>query len=71
MDISKEDWLDWKSQRVTRAFFQAIQERIADTKDVLAVSAGLDEKADNFFRGFIAGQVEVSEFKIEFEGESE
>ena len=69
MQISKEDWIQWQSSEVTKAFFNAIQERINDTKDVLVGSAGLDSSSDNFYRGFIAGQNEITEFKIEFDEE--
>ena len=67
--ISREDWIDWKSNTVTKEFFNAIQERIEDSKEILASSAGLDQLADNFFRGFIAAQREVLDFRIDFEGD--
>jgi len=38
--ISVSDFLNWKSDPVTKAFFQAAQERVEECKDVLSTSAG-------------------------------
>ena len=63
--ISKEEWLDWKTNTVTRAFFTACNERVEDSKDILATSAGMDSDNDNFMRGFIAAYIEMQDFKVE------
>ena len=34
--ISKSDFDNWKSDPVTKAFFQAAQERVEEAKDVLS-----------------------------------
>ena len=67
MNISKEDWVDWQSNPVTKAFMEAIQERVDDTKDLLANVAGIDSVQDGFYRGFIWGQREIQDFKMEFD----
>ena len=65
MEISKEEWLDWKQNNITRAFYQACSFRVEDAKDILGASAGLDSDTDNFYRGFIAAYQEMREFKVE------
>jgi len=63
--INKEEFMDWKSNPVTKAFFSAAEERISDAKDSLAGSAGLDPDMDNFLRGFIHAYREIQQFRIE------
>ena len=67
--ISITDFSNWKIDPVTQAFMECVRQRIADGKDFLATSAGLDEKSDNFMRGFIAGQMEVLETSFADVGE--
>ncbi len=63
--ITNEEWADWKVNPVTRAFYEACNQRIEDCKDILAGSAGMDGVADNFYRGFIAAYSEMFGFRIE------
>jgi len=64
-NITKEEWNDWKTHDITRAFYQACAFRVEDAKDILGASAGLDSDTDNFYRGFIAAYNEMREFKVE------
>ena len=63
--ITKEEWIDWKANLVTKAYFQAAQERIEDAKDLLATSAGFDPPQDSFWRGFIQAYRELRDLRIE------
>jgi len=63
--VTKEEWSDWKASLVTKAFFQAAEDRKQDAKEILGVSAGQDQASDNFYRGFIAAYNEMQEFRIE------
>jgi len=65
LSIQKQDWQDWKQEDITRAFYSACNERINDTKEILASSAGIDQTQDNFLRGFIAAYSEMLDFKVE------
>lgn len=65
MIISEAEFQDWKANLVTKAFFEAAQERVADTKEVLAASAGVNPDQDNFLRGFIAAYREMNQFTVE------
>ena len=70
MTISKAEFVDWKKDPVTKAFFVAVENRIEDAKDVMSVSAGLDQVQDCVTRGMITAFREV--LNIEFsEVESE
>lgn len=63
--VTKEEWLDWKRNPVTKAFYDAVEERIEDAKDMLSSSAGVDPTTDNFYRGFINAYREMLNFRIE------
>ena len=63
--ISKSDFDNWKSDPVTKAFFQAAQERIEEAKDVLSVEAGLNPIQDNTLRGLIQAYREIQDFRVE------
>ena len=65
MGIKHSEFTDWKLQDITRAFFHAAQERVEDTKEILATSAGLDHANDNFYRGFIAAYIEMQDFRVD------
>lgn len=69
--ISKSDFENWKLDPVTKAFFEAAEERIEDAKDILSTSAGVNPDEDNFFRGFIHAYREMQEFRVDFEEDLE
>ena len=50
IEITQADFNDWKSNKVTKAFLHAAQERAEDCKEILATSAGLDILQDRFLR---------------------
>jgi len=68
--ITKEDFAEWKANDVTKAFYDACKARVADGKDLLIYSAGIDQVQDNFYRGFIAAYEEMFEFRVEFSDET-
>jgi hypothetical protein len=63
--VSKEEFVDWKVNLVTKAFFEAAEERVSDAKDILASTAGNDPNNDSFMRGFIAAYREMQGFEVE------
>ena len=65
--ITKGDFVNWKQDKVTEAFFTAAQERIKEAKDILAVSAGTDPLHDRFLVGLIHAYVELQDFYVEDE----
>lgn len=68
--ITASDFLDWKSNPVTKAFIFACNERVEDAKNQLARSAGFDPAQDSFLRGFIHAYQEMQDFRVDdFEGE--
>ena len=64
--ISKSDFDNWKADPVTKAFFQAAQERVEEAKDVLSVEAGLNPVQDNTLRGLIKAYREMQDFSVEY-----
>ena len=64
--ISRNDFDNWKSDPVTKAFFQAAQERVEEAKDVLSVEAGLNPVQDNTLRGLIKAYREMQDFSVEY-----
>jgi hypothetical protein len=63
--ISASDFIEWKSNPVTKAFFEACDIRIEDAKDQLAISAGIDATQDNLLRGIIYAYREMQDFRID------
>lgn len=64
-NLNQSDFTDWRSNRVTKAFFSAAQERIEDAKDLLSFSAGADPLADRQLVGLIQAYRELQEFRLE------
>lgn len=63
--ITKSDWDTWKSDPVTKAFLEACVQRVEDSKEILAVDAGINPDNDNFMRGFIHAYREIQNFSVE------
>ena len=63
--ITKSDFDNWRSDPVTKAFFQAALERVEDAKETLSVTAGLDANQDNLLRGIIFAYREMESFRID------
>ena len=63
--MTSSDFRNWQLDHVTHAFYDACNMRIADAKDLLATSAGLDSVQDNFTRGFIAAYLEMQDFHVD------
>ncbi len=63
--ISKEEFLDWKANHVTKAVFGVLEQRIQDAKDILAATAGEDPVADRYLVGMIRGFSELQEVSYE------
>jgi hypothetical protein len=52
--ISSSDFYNWKADPVTTMVMIKVNERIEDSKNILAGNAGQDSNFDNFQRGYIA-----------------
>lgn len=65
MSITKGDYDLWKVEPLTKAWFEACNQRIEDMKELLASSAGLDGDMDNFLRGFIHAYREMLDFRVD------
>jgi hypothetical protein len=65
--ISVSDFVNWKLDPVTKAYFMSVQERVESAKETLATNAGIDPTFDNYLRGFIAGQRDMLEASVDTE----
>lgn len=63
--MTKQDWLDWRQNPVTDAFYEACVSRIEEGKEILSTSAGVNQDQDNFMRGFIQAYREMLDFRVE------
>jgi len=63
--IHKDDYVLWKNDPVTIAWFEACLQRIEEGKDTLAGQAGLDPIFDSYVRGIIKGYTEMLTFTVE------
>lgn len=61
----KSEFMDWKSNHMTKAFFEAAKVRERDAVEILATHAGLSPIEDNFYRGFIQAYREMFDFDVE------
>ena len=53
MQVSKEEFVQWLDNPVTREVFEVINQRIIDAKDILGATAGEDPVADRYLVGMI------------------
>jgi hypothetical protein len=67
--ISYQDFLNWKSDPVTRVVFGAIQDKMEKYKEILVEDAGKDPESDRFMCGYIRACDDV--LNTEYEGEEE
>lgn len=65
MQVTKNEFLEWKSSYVTKQFLEAIQNRIEETKEILAISAGLEPDNDRYLVGMIRAFNEVLDVSVE------
>lgn len=63
--VTASEFISWKQDPVTKAFFMAIIDRIEEAKETLSIKAGFDTAEDNYFRGFIRAYREALDFRID------
>ncbi len=59
--MNRQDFIDWQSQPVTKAYFLAIANRIELLKEELAQSAADDPKWDAVKRGAITALRDITD----------
>lgn len=57
--MTKEEFVDWKSDSRTKTFFNKIIERVDDLKEALSYSAGSDSATDLKTVGYLQGLRDV------------
>lgn len=66
--MNKQDFADWKRHPVTQVVISQLNGRIADIKDILAMSAGLDPLQDREYVGAIKAYQDLID--VQYEGEA-
>ncbi len=65
MDVTKEEFLSWKGDKVTQVVFKMLEERREAAKDILSRSAGMEPANDRLLVGMIQAFNEVLEVQYE------
>ena len=65
IEITKADFDDWKTNKVTKAFFYASEQRVEDCKEMLVNSAGTNTLQDRFLVGMAHAYREMQDFRVE------
>lgn len=65
--ITKSEWQEWKSNKVTKAFMDAAQQRIQECSEILSYSAGNDPIGDRLLVGMCQAYREMQDFYVETE----
>ena len=53
MQVTKQEFIDWKHNPVTTEIFEMIKDRVEESAYILTSSAGLDPANDRFYVGLI------------------
>ena len=53
MQVTKEEFVQWKESPVTKAVYEVIDSRIQDAQEILGNTAGDDPVADRYLVGMI------------------
>lgn len=69
--MTKDDFVNWKNNEVSRLVFAMQRDLIERTQDTLGGSAGLDPLQDRFLVGYIKGLQEILNASVEEVGELE
>lgn len=59
--MNKQDFIDWLSQPVTKAFFASVKERIDLIKEELSYSAGQEPQKDAYKAGAIQALRDITD----------
>lgn len=65
MEITKDEFQQWKESPVTKEVYRVINERIEDAKDILSSVGGEDQLNDRLLVGMIRAFREVQEVSFD------
>ena len=65
MQVTREEFLQWKDSPVTKAVMATVEYRIEEAKEILAASAGVEPDADRMCVGMIRAFREVLDISFE------
>jgi len=63
--VNYEDFVNWKQDPVTKQFFNQIEDKIEEVKDLLVQDAGKDPEGDRYLCGYARACYDIlaTEFK--------
>ena len=67
--ISYQDFLNWKQDPVTKKFFEDVEDKIEQCKQLLDEDAGKDPESDRYMCGMARAYYNI--LATEFDGEEE
>ena len=70
MEVSKEDWNDWKQYAVTKVFFQRVLETQNEAMQILVKTVDMDSLTTAKFVGIMSGLQKVLEIEYDDRNES-
>ena len=62
MEVSKEEFVEWRQSPVTKQFLEFVRKQISEAKEALAETAGLDPLQDRHLVGGIDALKDVLEW---------
>lgn len=65
MVITSDEFVQWKAQDTTKAFFQSVDYKREEIKEVLAASAGEDPVKDAVLRGYCLALADITKTSLE------
>lgn len=63
--ITKEEFIAWKNNKVTEAFFAAISSKREDIKETIVQTAGEDSVRDAIYRGYCVAMSDVLDVNLD------
>lgn len=68
--VTMSDFLAWREQSITKAYFADIIERIEGMVGDIVVNAGIDQLKDRWKAGKVSGLTELADWKPEIKRET-
>ena len=67
--MTKEDFIDWKSNPVTKEIYRTLEQRVHEIQELLGDTAGLNSLQDREYVGAIKAYRDVLDIQYEEETE--
>lgn len=65
MEITRQEFQEWKNHAITKEVFLEVRQRIEDCKEILGATAGIDPDKDRLMCGMIQAFRDILEIDVE------